>query len=476
MFAPELTRVLVSGSLARDPFLHRELTIEPLHRGDFPADTRAIVFVAGDMAVDADRGALVGFGRRYIESALNAGISCIVAADAKQMHPAKQVLGASAGLGKVPVILNDPEKIAQRCLRLRPGPAPDQNLKIDYSGALEPDTEVLLRRAFSGFQSIALEDLPGGRSVTDGIWRVDAKSTDAELRSPFVVKCGPRKSIDMQVQTYRDIVADRVPFRGCAPLCIDRSVAGFSKRLSVSRFVERALRLDVVLMNPDCANPEKIIGHIFDGPLHRWRASPRRQSLKLLDQFLPNYLRRKYQPGLTALFRKLPPGTVRTPGQLFDLMKAVPRREVPICRAHDDLNFRNVFVADGGAEIILIDFTRSAVKPLSQDIARMDVGLAFDNELNEEQPIDDDVLEAYYARDLFSISLPHTVKGQGARARLAAIEALRHRILIEASAQHYEPNAEYKIAIIAGLLYEAKRRTKWSATAYRCADALVSTL
>jgi hypothetical protein len=53
---------------------------------------------------------------------------------------------------------------------------------------------------------------------------------------------------------------------------------------------------------------------------------------------------------------------------------------------------------------------------------------------------------------------------------------LRHRILIEATAQDYDVNAEYKIAIIAGLLYEAKRRTKWSATAYRCADALASTL
>ncbi len=476
MFAPELTRVLISGSVARDPFLHRELTVEPLRRGDLPRDTRAIVFVAGDMAVDGDRAALVGFGRRYLEFALNAGISCIVAVDARQMHPAKQVLGASPRLGKIPVILNDPEKLAQRCLRLRPGPAPDQNLEIDYSGALEPDVEVLLRRAFSGFQSIALEELQGGRSVTDGIWRVDAKSTDAELRSPFVVKCGPRKSIDLQVRTYRDVVADRVPFRGCAPLCIDRSVAGYSKRLSVSRFVERAHRLDELLIKPDCANPEKIIGHIFDGPLHRWRASPQKKSLELLDQFLPNYMRHKYQPSLTALYRKLPSGAVRPPGELFDAMKAIPRREVPVCRAHDDLNFRNVFVAEGGGEVILIDFTRAVVKPLSQDIARMDVGLAFDEELNQEQPIEDEILEAYYAKDLFSISLPHTVQGRGAQARLAAIEALRRRMLMEASEQQYDPAAEYKIAIIAGLLYEARRRTKWSGTAYCCADALVSTL
>ena len=106
----------------------------------------------------------------------------------------------------------------------------------------------------------------------------------------------------------------------------------------------------------------------------------------------------------------------------------------------------------------------------------MDVGLAFDDELNAEQPIDDEVLEAYYAGNPFSISLLHVVKGRSARTRLAAVEALRHRMLVEASALQYDPTVEYKIALVAGLLYEAKRRTKQSAAAYRCADALVATL
>jgi hypothetical protein len=310
----------------------------------------------------------------------------------------------------------------------------------------------------------------------DGIWRVEADSTDDELRSPFVVKCGPRESIDMQVRTYRDVVADRVPFRGCAPLCLERSVAGHRKRLSVSRFVERAERLDSLLLKPDCVDPGAIIRRIYSGPLHRWRAKPQKRTLKLLEEFLPSRVRKRYGNGLRATHGALPVGSALSPGDLFKVLASLPPKEVPVCRAHDDLNFRNVFVADGGGEIILIDFTRAVVKPLSQDIARMDVGLAFDDELNAEQPIADDILEAYYAQNLFSISLPHSVRGRGARARLLAIEALRNQMLVEADAQDYDATTEYKVAIIAGLFYEAKRRTKWSATAYRCANALVATL
>lgn len=440
------------------------------------SDVRAVVLVAGDVALLTERARIVRWARQNFAASMNAGYGCFIAARPAQLNAVKQALAATDDLGGVPVVSADAEIVAQRCLRHDPGPPPDFDLSILSEKPLKPDTEILLRRAFNGFSKITLEKLTGGRSRVDGVWRVEADSTDKELRSPFVVKCGPRESIDMQVRTYRDVVADRVPFRGCAPLCLERSVPGHSKRLSVSRFVERAERLDAILIKPDCVDPSALIKRIYSGPLHRWRAKPQKRTLNLLEELLPSRVRKRYGNGLRATHGTLPIGSTLSPGDLFKALAGLPPQEVPVCRAHDDLNFRNVFVAEGGGEIILIDFTRAVVRPLSQDIARMDVGLAFDDELNAEQPIADDILEAYFARNLFSISLPHSVKGRGARARLLAIEALRNQMLVEADAQDYDSATEYKVAIIAGLFYEAKRRTKWSATAYRCADALVATL
>lgn len=468
--------MLVDGLMNSDPFARREMIMESFVSSPPPADVRAVVLVAGDINFLHERAKIIRWARQNYERAMNAGYGCFVAGQAAQKNAIKQALAATEGLADVPVVGADAEIVAQACLRLDPGPSPDFDLKIVSEKPPSAENELLLRRAFNGFSAITLQPLTGGRSPTDGIWRVDANSTDDELRSPFVVKCGRRASIDMQVRTYRDVVADRVPFRGCAPLCLERSVAGYRKRLSVSRFVERAQRLDEILTQPDCAAPGDIIHRIFSGPLHRWRAQPQVRSLKLLDELLPRGLRKTFGRGLRITYGRLPVGTALPPGDLVRAMASVPKLDVPVCRAHDDLNFRNVFVAESGGEIILIDFTRAVVKPLSQDIARMDVGLAFDNELNEQQPIADDILEAYFSGNLFSISLAHSIKGRSARARLAAIEALRNQMLIESEALNYDPIIEYKIAIVAGLFYEAKRQTKWSAIAYRCADAIVATL
>lgn len=459
-----------------DPFTCREMIIGSFIPSPPPADVRAIILVAGDVTSLRERANIIRWVRKNYKISMNAGLGCFVAGQAPQLNAIKQALAATEGFADVLVVDADAETVAQACFRLDPGPSPDLQLDIVSEKPLSTEIKLLLQRAFNGFSTITLEPLTGGRSPTDGIWRVDASSTDDELRSPFVVKCGPRPSIDMQVRTYRDVVADRVPFRGCAPLCLERSVAGYRKRLSVSRFVERAQRLDEILIQPNCVGPGDIIHSIFSGPLHRWRAQPQMRSLKLFDELLPRGLRKRFGPGLRTTYGRLAAGSVLPPGDLFRAMASVPKRDVPVCRAHDDLNFRNVFVAESGGEIILIDFTRAAVKPLSQDIARMDVGLAFDDELNEQQPIGDEILEAYFSGNLFSISLAHSIKGRSARARLTAIEALRNQMLIESEPLNYDPIIEYKIAIVAGLLYEAKRQTKWSAIAYRCANAIVATL
>ena len=478
MYAPELSSVLISGTLDPAPFTNRGLALIPFASTDLPGSTRALVFVAGDLNKEGGRALLVGWARRNVRLAHNHGAGCFIAAAPGQGNLANQILDNSPETRTAEVVRADPEVVAQACLRLQPGPLPNRGLVIEWPDKLDPETAILLRRAFADFDSIELTSLDGGRSAITGIWRVEAKSRDAELRSPFVAKCGPRDAIKQQVDTYRDVVADRVPYRGCAPLCLERSVAGFSKRLAVSRFVERAQRLDEVLIRPDHPDVAGLIQNIFTGPLHRWRASVETSSVKLVWQFLPHNPIAYYGSGLSRTRKALAEQGFRmpAPSELIKRMTALPKIEAPICRAHDDLNFRNVFVGEGGREIILIDFTRAIKRVLSKDIARMDVGLAFDDELNEAQPISDDVLLDYFTGDLFSISLRHAVDGQAARSRLAAITALRHFILTEADSHGYDPRQEYEVAVISGLLYEAKRQKKWSGVAYRCADALSAAL
>lgn len=473
MHAPKLTLVLVEGQIDASPFARRDLRIEAYKGENFPASTRALLFVANDLMDDTNRAGLVRWARRRVQSALDYGIGCVIAVPPGQEHIASQTI---AGIGEraATIIRADPEIAAQACLRLQPGPLPNLTLVIKGIETPDPETVLLLQRAFRDFDKIVLDPLTGGRSAITGIWRVDAQSEDAELRSPFVAKCGPLKSIDQQLNTYRDVVEDRVPYRGCAPICLDRSVAGSSKRLSVSRFVERAKRLDEVLIDPDCPDVAGLMNKIYSGPLHRWRAAIERRTVKHVWQFLPRNVTARFGPGLNRTRRKLlREGTnVATPSELIKRLASLPSAVVPLCRAHDDLNFRNVFVGEGGNEIILIDFTRAVKRPLAQDVARLDVGLAFDDELNGKQPLDDQILLDYFSDDLFSISLRHAVDGRNARARLKAIEALRRNILTEADQHGYDPRQEYKVAITSGLLYEAKRQTQWSGIAYRCANAL----
>jgi hypothetical protein len=199
----------------------------------------------------------------------------------------------------------------------------------------------------------------------------------------------------------------------------------------------------------------------------------------LLPEFLDERSIPKLKERLRRTCRKLEAAgytALLSPGQILRVLRLIPEMAVPVCRAHDDLNFRNVFVAHGPGDVVLIDFTRASIRPLSRDIARLDVGLAFDPELNSAQALPDDVLQDFFAHDLFAISLAHVVAGDSAGPRLRAIQTLRRRMIVEARSVGYDPALEYRVAVITELLYQAKRANHWGRLAYRCAEALVRTL
>jgi hypothetical protein len=201
--------------------------------------------------------------------------------------------------------------------------------------------------------------------------------------------------------------------------------------------------------------------------------------VKPFREFLPENMWARYRPGLQATYNKITADGVwipPTPDDLLSRLDDFPEEERPYCRAHDDLNLRNVFICDGHREAVLIDFTRAARRPLSHDCARLDVGLAFDVELNAGQPLETDVLENFYTGDLFSISLEHTLRGGPAVKRLSAISAIRTQLLEDARAAKFDPRQEYRIAIAAELLYHARSQGPFGELAYKCAASLSDAL
>lgn len=477
MDLPKLTQVLVTGALDPAPFAERDLELVQDAAGDFPASGRAVLFVADADLTDIDnRQALARWARRRGFAALDHGLGVVIAAPPGAVNIARQALISAFPTERPNVEYVAIPRAAQACLVLKAGPPPNTELTIHCADELDPDLVLLLQRAFSDFTHIDLTAIDGGRSNTAGIWRVDARSPDTDLHSPFVAKCGPRVPLTTQADTYRDVVADRVPYRGCAPLCLERSITGNTRRLLVSRFVERAIRLDELVADATCTDIVAIIGRIYSGPLHRWRAEVTNAEVELMPQFLSAKFAESYLPRLELCHEALTNNATTPPKDLLARLYGLAPRQARFCRAHGDINMRNVFVGDEARDIILIDFTRAVRKPLSADIARLDVGMGFDSELNSLTALPDEVLVALYSGNLFALPTPLPEAPAAAGVRLAAIGALRNQVLAEGGQFDYDPRYEYRVAVIAGLLYEAKRETAWSATAYRCADALAQDL
>ncbi|MBZ9852077.1 hypothetical protein LB565_29295 [Mesorhizobium sp. CA14] len=449
---------------------------------------RALIVLAGALSSDTDRQNLVKRLRRLAAPAAERGIFVVVVAKAGEEAAALTVAQSGAGrlaqwVQRAGVVLrqlavlpdSDWERIAESCARCRCGPSSNDSLAIrDENGAplkepLSPDIELLFRRAFHDYPGIRISAEGGGKSSAS-VWKVETEGH--ERHAPFIVKSGDAAEMEEHINTYRDVVADRVPFRGCAPLCLERCVLGATSQLAVSRFVENAVRLDHVVPDRDVS---AVVQAIYKTVLGRWRIRPEKKTLSLLPEFLPASRQDVYLKGLERTYKDLTGAgyTGPSPQSFFDRLAGLPAAEHLVCRAHDDLNLRNVFVCGRDAEAVLIDFTRAAKRPLSHDVARLEVGLAFDTDLQSVQPIPPEVLEDFYTGDLFAVSLEHLLKGRVAPHRLNAITTLRTTILEEGQVHGVDLRREYTVAICVGLLYYAKAKSNDAGVAYKCAGSLL---
>lgn len=492
MRAEERTTVLVDGGeVELPPFSARQLGLKKVESAADLNDgsARALILLAGALSSDADRQNLVKRLRRLAAPAAERGIFVVVVARAGEGAAALNVARSGAGrlaqwaqragvvLSQLAVLPDaDWERIAESCARCRCGPSSNESLAIrDKNGdtlnePLPPEVELLFRRAFHDYPGIRISAEGGGKSSA-AVWKVETQGL--EQHAPFIVKSGAAAEMEEHINTYRDVVADRVPFRGCAPLCLERCVLGATSQLAVSRFVENAVRLDQVIQN---GNVGAVVQSIYETVLGRWRNRPEKKTLSLLPEFLPTSRQESYLKGLDRTHRDLTSAgyTGPSPQSFFVRLAGLPPAEHLVCRAHDDLNLRNVFVCGRDAEAVLIDFTRAAKRPLSHDVARLEVGLAFDPDLQESlQSIPSEVLEDFYTDDLFTVSLEHLLKGSVAQHRLNAITTLRTTILKEGQAHSADLKREYTVAVCVGLLYYAKGKSKDAGIAYKCAGNLL---
>lgn len=468
----------LNRGVSEDPFAGRGLTLVVSARDSDPVlqpDGRALLFAAGDLSTDDENVRLAKWASNAIRRALDRGTACLVLVSSGQEGRAREVL-ASADRDRRVRITASVEEASQLALLHEPGAFPGTLPEIQATLGLPAGMELLIKRAFHQFERVDLKSLTGGRSGAS-VWRAECRSADRDLSSPFVVKFGPRETIGNELSTYRDAVADRIPFRGCAPICVERSVEGSFKQVLVSRFVENAKRLDDLFVKGPPPSPVHLVRGIYDGPLHRWRHNTTRTRIRLFHELCDPHVRDHPQKlervwvGLGAEGSGLP-----APKDLLRQLSALPVADVPVCHAHDDLNLRNVFVAQPGGDVILIDFTRSKRRPLARDIARLDVALGFDRELQDASPLDQKLLLEFYAEDHFRVSLLHPSDCAVGEARLELVQALRRRMVLEARRESYDPRVEYSVAVAAELLYHARGMSSSADIAYRCACRIASDL
>ncbi|MEI9401735.1 phosphotransferase [Mesorhizobium argentiipisi] len=499
MTAGGRTKVYVIGDLPdAAEFVNRRLALEPYKTVDELAGpgARALLIQAGDLKTPHEEQKLA---KRLAHNLITAAKSetlvvvlCNPGEEALVQHTLSSVASSLAQFARPTRETEPPSSVitqvvvrtrlalpmvAEEIARRDCGPAHNSALAISIQGGgvpdLDPEIELLFRRAFADFAKIEIKREDGGRSRIDGVWSVLPTLYDGSIRRPFAVKCGPAAGIGIAIYTHAE-VADHVPFRGCAPLCPERCVRGSTRRFAVFRFIESATRLDTALLGRDAT---AAVTSIYTDLLAHLR-SHAEPSSGSFETFLPQagWEPRDFAKQLPITYGAVTADghRVRQPEELRAKLYGLPPQSWPVVRAHGDLNIRNVFVYNGTSMPVLIDFTSDVRFPLSYDCARLDVGLGFDETFAGPNFLPAELLLSLYSGDLFSMNLGNRLGlSESARHRVAALEAVRMQALASAKLHNVDIRAEYNLAVCASILFYARMPDDLGKCAYRCASALV---
>lgn len=288
-----------------------------------------------------------------------------------QTHPAKSIDARYPNSPEIAILIN----------RWNPGPGYKEGLAIEATVAISDDHRFLLRRAFSKFSKIKVGRLTGGASGA-AVYRVKAFPTLSEEHPiPFLAKVDEVGDADVERVNFREHVRDNIPFNLRPNVIVPLSCYSKLSGIIVEDFVERAARLDEVL--PTSA-PAQLIASLFQGTLRGWRLRSTMQTFAALDRFRERDSAGE-EKGLVRdneFFRdactraskyfKRPYDAHKILAQV-DGLKAV---ETLHSTVHGDLHARNVFVAAGSTDCLIIDYANIKVgAPACLDPACLEVDL-----------------------------------------------------------------------------------------------------
>jgi hypothetical protein len=317
------------------------------------------------------------------------------------------------------------DDFAQALRSHHPGPPASPNLTLPFAGHVQSDygenhrddydsDVILLQRAFNGFKNVTLTPQKGGRSRDCKVWKIEA-SRETDACEPFVAKAARQEDLQNEFETYRAFVRDFVPFPFRAPILEDRFVKGSTRAVLISAFVGRSQRLDEYLST--ASNPELVMVSLFEGALGKWRRGAKGNRGSLGHFYVEQQKAAKESSASDAMAKSLlpdPEGLVPTyenvrnadaaifnPLKIWSMLDSLPITDYYVCRAHGDLNVRNIFVRWNSMDTVLIDFSHSGInESLARDPAKLETSIGLNVCNKENKQIPESILRKLYQSPL----------------------------------------------------------------------------
>lgn len=260
----------------------------------------------------------------------------------------------------------------------------NKNVIVEGGDELNPEEQVLLRRAFQDCTRIRLIPQSGGSRPVYQVYGRLEDSRAGPVALPFFLKFGPRKLITQELQNYQDCTTLHVPFNQRPNVDPARCVLGHRRGVVVANFVERSESLQTVI---DRGAGLAALQSLFGSALRGWRLQAHlggdsNTAHASMASAMARCCPSRFKPYRMERLRKhVEIAKARFhAGLSIDELEQRLRKLSPVsyryAMAHNDLHGENVRVA--GQDAILIDFTRADSGPLAADPASLDVSVVLD--------------------------------------------------------------------------------------------------
>jgi hypothetical protein len=299
-------------------------------------------------------------------------------------------------------------QVANMVTAIPTGPAPNRVLTIsvdDVVRALDPESEVMVRRAFWDCSDVHLVAMDGGRSGVR-VFRAYAELAEGiygQHPQPYFVKIGDRAKIFAEYKMYEEKVDPYIPFHLGPHLVRDRCCLGAKVGIIVGDFVEESENLC------GCASEGRAataIACLFDRTLLGWYRSATKVSTPICTGLLQNFPRpRKISINRLARARAL--GATHDLDELRSLFLRCDSQPVLVGPIHGDLHAANVRVR--ATDAIVIDFCTHPNFPLVYDAACLEASLLVEGFADDKREIQEwlSSVSSLYDNPLLDGTLPY---------------------------------------------------------------------